>query len=54
MMTRIFIIILVIALIGYTFAEDVDHQKGDEFERIEAPEEVERWDGYGDGSDGIR
>merc|ERR1712136_552344 len=56
MMTRTFIIILVIALIGYTFAEDVDHQKGDEFERNEVPEEVERGYGgygYGDGLGGI-
>merc|ERR1712126_464327 len=51
MMTRIVIIILVIALIGYTFAEDVDHQKGDEFERIEVPEEMERY-GYGNGFGG--
>merc|ERR1712136_232039 len=53
MMTRTFIIILVIALIGYTFAEDVDHQKGDEFERIEVPEEMERY-GYGNGFGGTR
>ena len=40
---------LVIALIGCTFAEEQDHQKGDEFDRIEVPEESERYGGYGGG-----
>jgi len=39
-MTRIFTFILLVAVIGCTFAEDVDHQRKEEIERSEQHEEV--------------
>ena len=40
MMTRIVFIILLVAFIGCTFAEDEDHQRNEEMERSEPHEEV--------------
>jgi len=39
-MSRIFTFILLVAFIGCTFAEDVDHQRKEEMERSERHEEV--------------
>ena len=52
-MTRNFILILLVAFIGCTFAEDVDNQRSEEMERSEPHGEV-GFRGSGFGKFGIR
>merc|ERR1712198_514651 len=53
MKTKIFILLVVAAFIGCTFAEDVDLKRRDEIDKIESPEE-EKLGGLGVGMNAMR